>query len=72
MPLLDTAWNLDRFSIGYWLRQNKVPFYRQMKPLLDAYAAQLTRTVDAARSSRQLTRSLANCSTHRCLLSSWL
>lgn len=31
-----------------------------MKPLLDAYAAQLTRTIDAARSSRQLTRSLCD------------
>ncbi|WP_406486934.1 hypothetical protein [Streptomyces sp. NBC_01563] len=58
-PELDAAWRLDRFTIGHWLRQNKVPFYRQMKPLLDAYAAQLARTVDAARSTRQLTRSLA-------------
>ncbi|MET9135150.1 hypothetical protein ABZX44_35890, partial [Streptomyces antibioticus] len=58
-PELDAPWRLDRFTIGHWLRQNKVPFYRQMKPLLDAYAAQLARTVDATRSTRQLTRSLA-------------
>ncbi|WP_267882434.1 hypothetical protein [Streptomyces sp. NRRL F-5065] len=38
----------------------KQPYYQQMKPLLDTYAAQLTRAVDAARSSRQLARSLAN------------
>ncbi|MFJ4903701.1 hypothetical protein [Streptomyces sp. NPDC088727] len=59
-PELDASWRLDRFTIGHWLRQNKVPFYRQMKPLLDAYATQLARTVDAARSTRQLTHSLAN------------
>jgi hypothetical protein len=57
---LDAAWSQDRFTVGHWLRQNKVPLYQQMKPLLDAYAAQLTRAVDAARSSRQLARSLAN------------
>lgn len=59
-PELDAAWSQDRFSIGHWIRQNKVPFYQQMKPLLDAYAAQLTRAVDATRSTRQLTHSLAN------------
>jgi hypothetical protein len=59
-PELDAAWSQDRFTIGHWLRQNKQPYYQQMKPLLDAYAAQLTQTVDAARSSRQLARSLAN------------
>ncbi|MFE2558319.1 TniQ family protein [Streptomyces sp. NPDC059352] len=59
-PELDAPWRLDRFTIGHWIRQNKVPFYRQMKPLLDAYAAQLARTVDAARSTRQLAHSLAN------------
>lgn len=40
--------------------QNKQPYYQQMKPLLDTYAAQLTKAVDVARSSRQLARSLAN------------
>ncbi|WP_251067582.1 hypothetical protein [Streptomyces sp. ISL-36] len=59
-PELDAAWSQDRFTIGHWIRQNKVPFYQQMKPLLDAYATQLTRAVDAARSTRQLARSLAN------------
>ncbi|MFI8347722.1 hypothetical protein [Streptomyces sp. NPDC085596] len=59
-PGLDAAWNLDRFTIGHWLRQNRVPFYRQLKPLLDAYAAQLAQAVDAACFSRRLTRSLAS------------
>ncbi|OII67884.1 hypothetical protein BJP39_23310 [Streptomyces sp. CC77] len=45
---------------SHWIRQNKVPFHQQMKPLLDAYAAQLTRAVDTAHSTRRLTRSLAN------------
>ncbi|MBT2546114.1 TniQ family protein [Streptomyces sp. ISL-44] len=58
-PALDAAWSQDRFTIGHWLRQNKVPFYQQMKPLLDAYADQLTRAVDATCSGRQLKRSLA-------------
>ncbi|WP_327122516.1 hypothetical protein [Streptomyces sp. NBC_01727] len=59
-PELDAAWSQDRFTIGHWLRQNKVPFYQQMKPLLDTYTAQLARADDAARSSLQLARSLAN------------
>jgi hypothetical protein len=59
-PEFDAAWSQDRSTVGQWLRQNKVPFYQQMKPLLDAYAAHLTRAVDAARSSRQLSRSLAS------------
>ncbi|MGW0365831.1 hypothetical protein [Streptomyces sp. NPDC002990] len=58
-PELDAAWSQDRFTIGHWLRQNKQPYYQQMKPLLDAYAAQLTQAVDAARSSRQLWLSAA-------------
>lgn len=52
------AWSQDRFTIAHWIRQNKVPFYQQMKPLLDAYAAQFTRAVDAARSTRRLNRSV--------------
>ncbi|MER6850583.1 hypothetical protein AB0A81_39535 [Streptomyces flaveolus] len=59
-PEIDAAWSQDRFTIGHWIRQNKVPFYQQMKPLLDAYAAQLARAVDTAHSTRQLARSLAN------------
>lgn len=47
-----------RFTVSHWIRQNKVPFYQQMKPLLDAYTAQLTRAVDTARWTRQLKRSV--------------
>ncbi|WP_431776191.1 TniQ family protein [Streptomyces cucumeris] len=57
---LDTAWSQDRFSIGQWLRQNKVPLYQQMKPLLDTYAEQLSHDIDTKHSTGQLTRSLAN------------
>ncbi|WP_335979337.1 MULTISPECIES: hypothetical protein [Streptomycetaceae] len=53
------AWSQDRFSIGQWLRQNKVPLYQQMRPLLDAYAEQLSRGIDMENSNGQLTRSLA-------------
>ncbi|MFI1441801.1 TniQ family protein [Streptomyces fructofermentans] len=53
-PELDATWSQDRFTVGHWIRQNKVPLYQQMKPLLDAYAAQLTRAVHAACSSSQL------------------
>lgn len=42
-PGLDAAWNPDRSTIGHWLQQSWMPFCRQMKLLLDAYAAQLTR-----------------------------
>jgi hypothetical protein len=59
-PERHSAWSQDRYSLTHWLRQNKVPFYQQMKPLLDTYASQLTRAVDTARSTRQLTHSLAN------------
>ncbi|MFJ2900216.1 hypothetical protein ACIO87_35750 [Streptomyces sp. NPDC087218] len=57
---LDTAWSQDRFSIGQWLRQNKVPLYQQMKPILDAYAEQLGHDIDTEHSTGQLARSLAN------------
>jgi hypothetical protein len=43
-PELNAAWSQDRFTIGHWLRQNKQPYFQQMKPLLDAYATQLTVT----------------------------
>ncbi|GGZ29042.1 TniQ family protein [Streptomyces nitrosporeus] len=57
---LDTAWSQDRFSIGHWIRQNKVPLYQQMKPLLDTYAELLSHDIDTEQSTGQLTRSLAN------------
>ncbi|MGC0327032.1 hypothetical protein RKD23_000022 [Streptomyces sp. SAI-170] len=59
-PELDATWSQDRFTIGHWLRQNKVPFYQQLKPLLDAYAEQLSHDIDTEHSSGQLSRSLAN------------
>uniref|UniRef100_UPI003F49B33E hypothetical protein n=1 Tax=Streptomyces chartreusis TaxID=1969 RepID=UPI003F49B33E len=64
-PELDAAWSQDRFTVGHWIRQNKVPFYQQMKPLLDAYTAQLTRAGDTARSTRQLKRSVTRCAEAR-------
>ncbi|MFI9630846.1 hypothetical protein [Streptomyces sp. NPDC052042] len=59
-PKLNKAWSQDRFSIGQWLRQNKVPLYQQMKPLLDAYAEQLSHNIETEHSNGQLARSLAN------------
>ncbi|WP_405682056.1 hypothetical protein [Streptomyces sp. NBC_00057] len=44
----------------HWLKQNKQPCYQQMKPLLDACADRLTQAIDAERSGRRLTCSLAN------------
>ncbi|WP_447034634.1 hypothetical protein [Streptomyces sp. DSM 118878] len=53
------TWSYDRYAIGQWIRQNKVPFYQQMKPLLDTYATQLSHALDAEYTSGQLKRSLA-------------
>ncbi|MFD8611316.1 hypothetical protein [Streptomyces sp. NPDC059631] len=50
----------DRFTIGRWLRQKKVPFYQQLKPLFDAYAEQLAHNIHTQHSTGQLARSLAN------------
>ncbi|WP_367140875.1 MULTISPECIES: TniQ family protein [Streptomyces] len=60
-PTAREDWRKQRNFVWRWLhRTDEHPYYRQLKPLLDAYAAQLNRAVDTARSSRQLARSLAN------------
>ncbi|MGW3627118.1 hypothetical protein [Streptomyces sp. NPDC000880] len=46
-----TTWSQDRFTIGHWLRQNQVPFYQQLKPLLDDYANRLAQAIDTGHSA---------------------
>ncbi|MFD7549680.1 TniQ family protein [Streptomyces sp. NPDC059816] len=58
-PGHEAAWSRDRYDIAHWLKQNKQPYYQQMKPFLDAYADQLIHAIDTEHSDRQLTRSLA-------------
>lgn len=58
-PEHEAAWSQVRYDIGHWLKQNKQPYYQQMKPLLDAYADQLIHVIDTEHSGRQLARSLA-------------